>query len=60
MFQRYRATQELGKGSFGTVYLAEGRVDQKKYVVKVRRWIWSFRTLTKLICRSWIMYEKTT
>ncbi len=34
-FQRYRATHELGKGSFGTVYLAEGRLDKKPYVVKV-------------------------
>jgi predicted Ser/Thr protein kinase len=29
--------QELGKGSFGTVYLTEGRRDKKPYVVKVRR-----------------------
>ena len=27
--------QELGKGSFGTVYLTEGRRDKKAYVVKV-------------------------
>ena len=35
VIQRYRATQELGKGSFGTVYLTQGRRDKKTYVVKV-------------------------
>ncbi|EKX39389.1 hypothetical protein GUITHDRAFT_76463 [Guillardia theta CCMP2712] len=35
VLQRYRAKQELGKGSFGTVYLTEGRRDKKTYVVKV-------------------------
>ena len=35
VLQRYRAKQELGKGSFGTVYLTEGRRDKKPYVVKV-------------------------
>ena len=32
-----RFLQELGKGSFGTVYLTEGRRDKKAYVVKVIR-----------------------
>jgi hypothetical protein len=32
---RANAAQELGKGSFGTVYLTEGRRDKKAYVVKV-------------------------
>lgn len=36
VLQRYRAKAELGKGSFGTVYLTEGRRDKKTYVVKVR------------------------
>ena len=35
VLQRYRAKAELGKGSFGTVYLTEGRRDKKPYVVKV-------------------------
>lgn len=35
VLQRYRATKELGKGSFGTVYLTEGRRDKRHYVVKV-------------------------
>jgi len=35
VLQRYRAKAELGKGSFGTVYLTEGRRDKKTYVVKV-------------------------
>ena len=33
----HNRVQELGKGSFGTVYLTEGRRDKKPYVVKVRR-----------------------
>ena len=33
----HNCVQELGKGSFGTVYLTEGRRDKKPYVVKVRR-----------------------
>ena len=41
VLQKYKAINELGKGSFGTVYLAEGRHDQKKYVVKV----WIFMSL---------------
>jgi hypothetical protein len=32
----HNRVQELGKGSFGTVYLTEGRRDKKPYVVKVR------------------------
>jgi serine/threonine protein kinase len=35
VLQRYKAIQELGKGSFGMVYLTEGRRDRKLYVVKV-------------------------
>jgi len=41
VLQRYRAKAELGKGSFGTVYLTEGRRDKKTYVVKVS-WLPAF------------------